>query len=63
MITPAIFEDTMKSHEDLLKTNFPNKDIQKNAINDVVDVLKQFGYDAGEDAFVKVMEARKDEQR
>lgn len=60
MITPAIFEDTMKSHEDLLKTNFPNKDIQTNAIKDVVDVLKQFGYDAGADVFVKVMEARED---
>lgn len=61
MITPAIFEDIMKAHEDLLKTNLPNKDIQTNAIKDVVDVLRQFGYDAGVDAFVKVMEAKVEE--
>lgn len=51
MITPAIFEQTMKQHAGNMDTCLDEIDIQNKALDEVVAVLKQFGYDAGADIF------------
>lgn len=52
MITPAIFEDMMQEYADNLnKRNVNEISIQNKALDDVIAVLKQHGYDAGADIF------------
>lgn len=45
-ITPAEFEKRMKIHEQLFGKMYISKE-HKDTLNDVADVLKQEGYDAG----------------
>ena len=52
MILPGIFEQSMKGYEQI-----PDKKNQLKAIDDVVQVLKQNGYDAGAEIFERMMKS------
>lgn len=56
MITPAIFEDAMEQHKQSMKCNLNKEYVLKKASEDVLNVLKQFGYDAGADIFAELVE-------
>ena len=58
VITPAKLEDIMEEYRDQIKNTDRQTwkdDIRRKALNDVVDVLKQFGFDSGAEIFKEVM--------
>ena len=59
MISAAHYEDAMQEYEAILKNLEPGNvravNIKAKAIQDTVDVLHQFGYDAGAKIFVDIM--------
>ena len=52
-ITAAAYEDMMQMYEESLKNGRPLQ--AEKAVSDTLDVLKQFGYDAGAEIFQNIM--------
>ena len=53
MITAAAYEDMMQMYVENIKNGAPLA--AEKAVEDTIDVLKQFGYDAGAKLFEQIM--------
>lgn len=56
MIYPAYYENAMKDLQNLEKnSDLMSEKTKEKAVNDTVDILKQFGYDGGANIFKELM--------
>jgi len=58
MITPAKFEDTMQEYEKQINNTdriAEKDDIRRKSTEDVIFILKQYGFDAGTEIYRKIL--------